>query len=96
MTDAELIQNSASKAAQILHITLPPEVDKLKFIYLYSLLYNSMGQGNDGKPSPEGDENMIHWLNTHNHHLGYVPVTRLFDEQSMNSIVEYLESMFYH
>lgn len=81
--DLEIIENAAAKAADILHISLPPEINKTRFVYFYTLLYNLMG---------EDDENMIHWLNTHNHHLGYCPATRLSDEQSLNDIVSYLES----
>lgn len=90
-TDNEIIDNSAQKAANILHISLE-SVDKVKLIYLYTLLFNQMGQGADGKPCEEGDENMRHFLNTHNKHLGFCPGAYLTSEYHMNEIIKYLES----
>ena len=90
-TDTEILEKAALKASQILHIPVG-YIDKLKFVYLYILLYNLMGQGKDGKPCDKGDENMRHWLNTHNKHLDFCPAARLTDEYSMNQIISYLES----
>ena len=84
-TDTELLDNVAYKITQILRIPVG-EIDKIKFVYLYGLLYNLMGQG------PDGDENMRHWLNTHNKHLDFCPASRLTDEASFDKIIRYLES----
>lgn len=90
-TDQEILDNAALKVSQILRISVG-EIDKTKFVYLYTLLYNMMGQGPDGEPCEEGDLNMRHWLNTHNSHLGFCPAARLTDEYSMRMIISYLES----
>ena len=90
-TDQEILDNAALKVSQILRISVG-EIDKTKFVYLYTLLYNMMGQGPDGQPCEEGDLNMRHWLNTHNSHLGFCPAARLTDEGSMRTIISYLES----
>ena len=49
-----------------------------------------MGQGPDGKPCEDGYENMRHWLNTHNTHLGFCPAAGLVNR--MPEIIGYLES----
>lgn len=87
--NAAILDKSALKVSQILRISVG-EVDKTKFVYLYTLLYNMMGQGVDGKPCEEGDENMRHWLNTHNTHLGFCPAAGLVTR--MPEIIRYLES----
>ena len=87
--DQEILDKSALKVSQILRISVG-EIDKAKFVYLYTLLYNQMGQGPDGKPCHEGDENMRHWLNTHNTHLGFCPAAGLVTR--MPEIIRYLES----
>jgi hypothetical protein len=87
--DQEILDKSALKVSQILRISVG-EIDKAKFVYLYTLLYNQMGQGPDGKPCHEGDENMRHWLNTHNTHLGFCPAAGLVNR--MPEIITYLES----
>lgn len=84
-TDQEILDNAVKKISKILMISVS-EVDKIKFVYLYTLMYNMMGQG------PNGDENMRHWLNTYNTHLGFCPVLKLCDEISMKEIISYLES----
>lgn len=85
MTGQEILNNAALKVSQILHIPVG-QIDKVKFVYLYTLLYNLMGQG------PDGDENMRHWLNTFNKHLNFYPAAQLHDEGSMQKIIGYLES----
>ena len=39
------------------------------------------------------DELMIHWLSTHNKHLGYCPGAYLTSEYHMNKILGYLQVM---
>ena len=90
-TNQEILDNAALKVSQILRISVG-EIDKIKLVYLYTLLYNMMGQGPDGNPCEEGDLNMRHWLNTHNTHLGFCPGVRLTDVGSMRMIISYLES----
>ena len=86
---AHILDKASLKVSQILRISVG-EIDKTKFVYLYTLLYNMMGQGADGKPCEEGDENMRHWLNTHNTHLGFCPAAGLVTR--MPEIIGYLES----
>lgn len=90
-TDQEILDKATHKVTQILRIPVG-KIDKAKFVYLYSLLYNLMGQGPDGKPCEEGDENMRHWMNTHNKHLGFCPVDELTDGASFDKMIGYLES----
>jgi hypothetical protein len=85
----KVLDKAALKVSQILRISVG-EIDKAKFVYLYTLLYNQMGQGSDGKPCEEGDKNMQHWLNTHNTHLGFCPAAGLVNR--MPEIIGYLES----
>ena len=85
MNDKEFLKETATKAANVLHMPLG-EIEPLKMIELFANLHIVVG----------GDEElMIHWLNTHNNHLGFCPAARLTDEQSMNKIIGYLESMCY-
>ena len=85
MTNEEFLKKTATKAANVLHMPLG-EIEPLKMIELFANLHIVVG----------GDEElMIHWLNTHNNHLGFCPAARLTDEQSMNKIIGYLESMCY-
>jgi hypothetical protein len=81
----EILDNAALKVSQILRISLG-EIDKTKFIYLYTLLYTVMGQGEGG------DENMRHFLNTFNKHLGFCPAARLDIETELDKIIGYLET----
>jgi hypothetical protein len=92
MTDKEIILNSATKAAQILHMPLG-EIDPTQLLRLYAALYNLLGLPDDEE---RGDEQMRWWLNTHNNYLGFNPATRLHDRQSMENIIGHLESFAYH
>jgi hypothetical protein len=85
----DILDKSAFKVSQILRIFVEG-IDKTKFVYMYTLLYNQMGQGPDGKPCEEGDENMRHWLNTYNTHLEFCPSDELVNK--MHEIIGYLES----
>jgi hypothetical protein len=82
-TDQEILDGVVLKVSEILDITVG-DIDKTKFIYLYTLLYNMMGQG------PDGDANMRHWMKTYNNHLGFCPVNEL--ENRISEIISYLES----
>ena len=83
-TDQEIIDSAALKVSEILGISAEG-IDKTKFVYLYTLLYTNMGQGKDG------DDNMRHWMNTHNTHLGFCPADSLTDGESLAMMIEYLE-----
>ena len=67
--DAAILDKAALKASQILRISVG-EIDKTKFVYLYTLLYNMMGQGPDGNPKEmgRGARRRGHLRNWHNHH----------------------------
>ena len=84
-TDEEILKSAADKITQILRIP-HTNIDTLKFVILFSVLYIAVGQGEDG------EENMRWWLNTHNSHLNFCPAARLTDEASLDKIIAYLES----
>jgi hypothetical protein len=81
-TDTEILDEAALKVSEILGVSVS-EIDKIKFIQMYSLLYTIMG----------GDEELMrHWINTKNKHLGFCPVDELTDGASFDRILGYLES----
>ena len=85
MTDTEFLKETATKAANILHMPLG-EIDPVKLIQMVVCLDILLG----------GDkELMIHWLNTHNKHLGFNPAAHLTDAR-MDDIIGYLEGMVEH
>ena len=85
MTDEEFILNIATKAANILHMPLG-DIDPAKLLNMYSCLSVLFG----------GDEElMIHWVNTHNKHLGYCPGAHLTDAR-MDDTIRYLDAMVEH
>ena len=85
MTDEEFLKQTATKAANILHMPLG-DIDPLKLLVMYSCLHVLVG----------GDaELMIHWLNYHNKHLGYCPAAHLTDDR-MDTTIKYLEGMIEH
>ena len=87
--DQEILDKAALKVSQILRISVG-EIDKTKFVYLYTLMYNMIGQGPDGKSCEEGDENMRHWLSNYKNHLKFCPAAGLVNR--MPEIIGYLES----
>ena len=76
-TGQEIMDNVALKVSEILGIS-SEGIDKTKFVYLYTLLYTNMGQGKDG------DDNMRHWMNTHNTHLVFCPANALPTPETTN------------
>lgn len=86
MTDEQkFLEKIATKAANILHMPLG-EIDPAKLLHMYSCLSVLFG----------GDEElMIHWLNTHNKHLGYCPGAHLTDAR-FDTTINYLQSMVSH
>ena len=61
MTDEEFLKQTATKVANILHMPLG-DIEPIKLIQMVVCLDILLG----------GDkELMIHWVNTHNKHLGY-------------------------
>jgi hypothetical protein len=83
MTDAEeLLKNAATKAANILHMPLG-DIDPTQLLRMYSCLYVLFGGDN---------ELMIHWISTHNKHLGYCPAAHLTDAR-LDTTINYLQSM---
>jgi len=86
MTDAEeLLKNAATKAANILHMPLG-DIDPTQLLRMYSCLYVLFGGD---------DELMIHWISTHNKHLGYCPAAHLTDAR-LDTTINYLQSMVSH
>lgn len=81
----EILKTAATKAAKILHIPLG-DIDPAKLLNMYSCLSVLFG----------GDEElMMHWLNTHNKHLGYCPGAHLTDAR-FDTTINYLQSMVSH
>jgi hypothetical protein len=86
MTDEQkFLKKIATKAANILHMPLG-EIDPAKLLHMYSCLSVLFG----------GDEElMIHWLSTHNKHLGYCPGAHLTDAR-FDTTINYLQAMVNH
>jgi hypothetical protein len=81
-TDTEILDEAALKVSEILGVSVS-EIDKIKFIQMYSLLYTIMG----------GDEELMrYWMNNKNTHLGFCPANELTDGASFDRILGYLES----
>ena len=85
MTDEEFLKKTATKVANILHMPLG-DIEPIKLIQMVVCLDILLG----------GDkELMIHWVNTHNTHLGFNPAAHLTDAR-MDVIIGYLEGMIEH
>ena len=85
MTDEEFLKQTATKVANILHMPLG-DIEPIKLIQMVVCLDILLG----------GDkELMIHWVNTHNTHLGFNPAAHLTDAR-MDVIIGYLEGMIEH
>ena len=85
MTEEEFLKQTATKAAHALRMPLG-EIEPAKLLRMYSSLHVLVG----------GDEElMIHWVNTHNNHLGYCPGAHLTDSR-MDATIRYLEAMVEH
>jgi hypothetical protein len=81
-TDTEILDEAFLKVSEILGVSVS-EIDKIKFIQMYSLLYTIMG----------GDEELMrYWMRNKNTHLGFCPVDELTDGASFDRILGYLES----
>jgi hypothetical protein len=85
MTDEEFLKQTATKAANILHMPLG-DIEPIKLLQMFLSLDILLG----------GDvELMRHWLNTHNNHLEYCPGAHLTDAR-MDDTIRYLEAMVEH
>jgi hypothetical protein len=81
-TDTEILDEAFLKVSEILGVSVS-EIDKIKFIQMYSLLYTIMG----------GDEELMrYWMRNKNTHLGFCPANELTDGASFDRILGYLES----
>ena len=86
MTDEEFLKQTATKVANILHMPLG-DIEPIKLIQMVVCLDILLG----------GDkELMIHWVNSHNKHLGYCPGAYLTSEYHMDKILGYLDAMVEH
>ena len=86
ISDEEFLKQTATKVANILHMPLG-DIEPIKLIQMVVSLDILLG----------GDkELMIHWVNTHNKHLGYCPGAYLTSEYHMNKILGYLDAMVEH
>ena len=83
MNNQQFLEYIATKAAHKLHLPLG-EIDPAQLINLYSLLSVLMG---------DDEDLMVHWLNTHNKHLDFIPATYLTDERQMTRMINYLEGL---
>ena len=85
MTDEEFLKKTATKAANALHMPLG-DIEPIKLIQMVVCLDILL----------RGDkELMIHWVNTHNNHLGYCPGAHLTDAR-MDDTIRYLDGMVNH
>ena len=84
-SDEEFLKQTATRAANALHMPLG-DIEPLKMLEMFSYLHILMGGD---------DELMIHWVNSHNKHLGYCPGAHLTDAR-MDDIIGYLEGMVEH
>jgi hypothetical protein len=85
-SDEEFLKQTATKVANILHMPLG-DIEPIKLIQMVVCLDILLG----------GDkELMIHWVNTHNKHLGYCPGAYLTSEYHMDKILGYLDAMVEH
>jgi hypothetical protein len=76
----------AKKMAKIMNIKLG-NIEPVNLIRVYCSLYALVG----------GDaELMIHWLNTENKHLNFIPVKKLNDTSSIKKIINYLDGLLHH
>jgi hypothetical protein len=91
MTDEQFLKQTATKVANILHMPLG-DIEPAQLLRMYSVLYVMLGLPDDEE---RGDEQMRWWISTHNNYLGFCPAARLYDRQSMEKIISYLESMCY-
>ena len=86
MTDEQFLKQTATKVANILHMPLG-DIEPIKLIQMVVSLDILLG----------GDkELMIHWVNSHNKHLGYCPGAYLTSEYHMDKILGYLDAMVEH
>jgi hypothetical protein len=86
MTDEQFLKQTATKAANALHMPLG-DIEPLKMLEMFSCLYVLFGSD---------EELMIHWLSTHNNHLKFCPGAYLTSEYHMNRILGYLDGMISH
>ena len=85
MTDEEFLKQTATKAANALHMPLG-DIEPLKMLEMFSYLHILVG----------GDKELMrHWISTYNNHLGYCPAAHLTDDR-MDTTIEYLEAMIEH
>jgi hypothetical protein len=85
MPDQEFLKQTATKAANILHMPLG-DIEPIKLIQMVVCLDILLG----------GDkELMIHWVNSHNNHLKFCPGAHLTDAR-MDDTIRYLEGMIEH
>ena len=83
MVDEEFLKQTATRAANALHMPLG-DIEPLKMLEMFSCLHILLGGD---------DELMRHWLNTHNNHLEFCPGAYLTSEYHMNKILGYLDGM---
>lgn len=73
----------AKKASGDLHIPLNGCLNEKNLVYIHYYLHILLS----------GDQELMrHWLNTYNNHLGFIPASRLCDEQSVQRTIGYLEN----
>jgi hypothetical protein len=76
----------SKEMAKIMNIKLG-NIEPVNLIRVYCSLYALVG----------GDaELMIHWLNTENKHLNFIPVKKLNDTSSIKKIINYLDGLLHH
>ena len=85
MTDEQFLKQTATKAANALHMPLG-DIDPAQLLRMYSCLSVLFG----------GDEELMrHWISTYNNHLKFCPGAHLTDAR-MNATLRYLQGMVNH
>ena len=86
MVDEEFLKQTATRAANALHMPLG-DIEPLKMLEMFSCLHILLGGD---------DELMRHWISTYNKHLEFCPGAYLTSEYHMNKILGYLDAMVEH
>lgn len=79
--DKSIISSAANRAADLLNLNTVPE-DPSALVRMWRALYSNLG----------GDlKLMLHWMNTYNTHLKFIPAQVVGDENKILECIEYLE-----
>jgi hypothetical protein len=81
MNDNDLLTSAANRISEELGLTSKP-ADVVSVINLWMGLHKKMGSNS---------ENILHWMNTYNKHLGYIPGLNVDNKERLAEMVAYLK-----